>query len=311
VSAPTTAADLPPNSPFRPATGPVPVGPMLSMFDPLFLGVDEFGQPVYLDLVFRNLLAGGEPGGGKSGLLNAVASHAALCEDSRLVLFDGKLVELGMWSDIADEFVGPDLDHAIATLRRLQQVMNNRYAYLRAHNRRKISRQDRLSVITVIIDEIALYSATLGTKQQQEEFSALLRDLVARGRACGIPVVAATQRPSFDIIPTSLRDLFGYRAAFRCTTINSSNIVLGNGWAEQGYSATDIAPTNQGEAYLIAEGGIPRRIKVAYLTDAQIISLADYAAWIRRPNSAAAEPIAPAGTTVSAPVIDFARRAAA
>ena len=33
-----------------------------------------------------------------------------------MVLFDGKQVELGMWDDIADEFVGPDLDHAIITL---------------------------------------------------------------------------------------------------------------------------------------------------------------------------------------------------
>ncbi|HEX6969662.1 MAG TPA: FtsK/SpoIIIE domain-containing protein [Micromonosporaceae bacterium] len=259
----------------------VPVGPSLSMFDPIYLGIDEFGAPVYLELVYRNLLAGGEPGGGKSGLLNTIAAHAALSTDTRLVLFDGKLVELGMWEQVADEFVGPDITHALDVLRRLQVVMNNRYAWLRAHHRRKISPVDGLSIITVIVDEIAYYSATVGTKQEQEEFVALLRDLVARGRAAGIPVVAATQRPSFDIIPTSLRDLFGYRAAFRCTTPNSSNIVLGHGWAEQGYSATDISPTNQGSAYLIAEGGIPRRIKVAYLTDGQIQSIADYAAWIR------------------------------
>src|SRR5215475_7072885 len=69
----------------------------LSMFDPLFVGIDEFGQHVTLDLVFRNILAGGEPGGGKSGLLNVVAAHAALSGDARLVLFDGKQVELGMW----------------------------------------------------------------------------------------------------------------------------------------------------------------------------------------------------------------------
>jgi DNA segregation ATPase FtsK/SpoIIIE, S-DNA-T family len=104
---------------------------------------------------------------------------------------------------------------------------------------------------------------------------------VARGRACGIPVVAATQRPSFDIIPTSLRDLFGYRAAFRCTTTNSSNIVLGQGWAEQGYSAHTISPTNQGSAYLLAEGGIPLLIKAAYLTDAEIHAIADHAAHLR------------------------------
>jgi len=55
-------------------------------------------------------------------------------------------------------------------------------------------------------------------------------------------VVAATQRPSADIIPTSLRDLFGYRQAFRCTTEISSDIILGYGWAKAGYSANLIAP---------------------------------------------------------------------
>jgi len=263
----------------------IPVGPMLSMFDPMFIGIDEFGQPVYLDVVFHNLLVGGEPGGGKSGLLNTITAYGALAENTRLVLLDGKLVELGPWQHVADKFVGPDLDDAINTLRRLQTVVNNRYAWLLANKRRKLAREDRMSVILVVIDEIALFSATLGDKKDQELFSALLRDLVSRGRACGVPIVAATQRPSFDIIPTSLRDLFGYRAAFRCTTTNSSNIVLGHGWAEQGYSATDIAPTNQGAAYLIAEGGVPRRIKAAYLDDTDIYSIADCAAWIRRPHT--------------------------
>ena len=127
-----------------------------------------------------------------------------------------------------------------------------------------------MSVIVVIIDEIALYSATLGKPNQREEFDALLRDLVSRGRACAMPVLAATQRPSWDIIPASLRDLFGYRAAFRCTTTNSSNIALGQGWAEQGYTATDIPPTNHGACYLLAEGGTPHRIKVAYLCSASL-----------------------------------------
>ncbi len=253
----------------------------LSMFDPLFIGIDEFGQAVTLDLVYRNILAGGEPGGGKSGLLNAIAAHAALSLDTRLVLFDGKLVELGMWRHVADEFVGPNINHALDVLRRLQKVMDNRYAWLLDRNRRKVTRDDGMTVILALIDEIALFSATIGTKPQQDEFAALLRDLVARGRACAIPVVAATQRPSFDIIPTSLRDLFGYRAAFRCTTTNSSNIVLGQGWAEQGHNAAAISPTNQGEAFLLAEGGIPRRIKVGYLSDQDILSIAARAARLR------------------------------
>jgi S-DNA-T family DNA segregation ATPase FtsK/SpoIIIE len=270
------------------------------MFDPLFCGIDEFGTVVTLDTVYHNLLVAGEPGGGKSGLLNNVAAHAALCDNTRLVLFDGKLVELGPWMDNADEFIGPDIDHAITTLRRLLIVAINRYAWILAHRKRKISRDDRLSVIAIIIDELALYSTVLGTKALQEEFAALLRGLVSLGRACGMPVIAATQRPSWDVIPASLRDLFGYRAAFRCTTLKSSNIILGQGWAEQGYNANDISPQNQGEALLLAEGGIPQRIKAAYLTDEQIYSIADYAAWIRRPSGLHA----PASTATSSALVN-------
>jgi S-DNA-T family DNA segregation ATPase FtsK/SpoIIIE len=189
-----------------------------------------------------------------------------------------------MWRDAADVFVGPDQAHAIRTLIRVQRVMDNRYSYLLAQNRRKIARGDGMSAILVMVDEIAYYSATVGDKKTQEQFAALLRDLVARGRAVGIIVIAATQRPSADIIPTSLRDIFAWRFAGRCTTDVSSDIVLGFGWASRGFSANTIAPEDQGVGWLIAEGGIPRLIKSAYLTDRQITQLAAYARWIRRPE---------------------------
>ena len=268
-----------------PPAGIVPAGPMLSMFDPIYVGNDEFGQPVLIRLIYKNLLAAGEPGGGKSGLLNTLAAHSALSGDSRNVLFDAKQVELGMWDHIADEFVGPDIAHAIITLLRLQKVMDNRYAWLRAHRRRKIEPADGINVITIIFDEIAVYATVLGTEQEQRQFVSLLRDLVARGRAAAMPVIAviaATQRPSVDIIPKSLRDLFGYRAAFRCTSNGSSDIILGDGWSSAGITATAINPQNPGEAFLIAEGGTPQRIKAAWMSDADIIALADHATRARR-----------------------------
>lgn len=260
----------------------VPVGPVLSIFDPVYLGIDEFGQPVYISIIFRNIAIGGEPGAGKSSLLNNFVAHAALSTDCRLVLLDGKQVELGLWEDVADVFVGPDLPAAIKALRRVQVVMDSRYAFLRSRKRRKVSPSDGFSPIMVAIDEIAYFSATVGDKKTQELFSSLLRDLVARGRAVGIMVVAATQRPSSDIIPTSLRDLFAWRFAGRCTTDSSSDIVLGHGWAARGFSANTIDPTNQGSGFLIAEGGMPQRVKVAYLSDDDVIRIADYACWIRR-----------------------------
>jgi S-DNA-T family DNA segregation ATPase FtsK/SpoIIIE len=255
------------------------------MFDPVFLGIDEYAAPVYVNLIYRNLLIGGEPGGGKSTLLSSVIAHAALALDCRLCLLDGKQVELGLWEDVADVFVGPDLGHAIRTLRRLQTVMNNRYGFLLSRRERKITRGHDLSTILCAVDEIAYFSATVGSKAEQEEFIALLRDVVARGRAVGIIVVAATQRPSVDIIPTSLRDIFSWRFATRCTTEASSDIVLGRGWAERGYNAQHIAPEDQGVGLLIAEGGEPRLVKSGYFTDHDIDQLARYAAWTRTSRS--------------------------
>jgi S-DNA-T family DNA segregation ATPase FtsK/SpoIIIE len=269
-----------------PAT--VPVGPVLSIFDPLYIGIDEFGHAVYVPIIFRNIAIAGEPGAGKSSLLNNFVAHGALSTDCRLVLLDGKQVELGLWEDVADVFVGPDLPGAIRALRRVQVVMDSRYAYLRSQRRRKVSPSDTFSPIMVAVDEIAYFSATAGDKKTQDLFSALLRDLVARGRAVGIMVVAATQRPSSDIIPTSLRDLFAWRFAGRCTTDSSSDIVLGHGWAARGFSANRIDPTNQGSGLLIAEGGVPMRVKAAYLSDDDVIRIADYASWIRRPRSGGA-----------------------
>jgi hypothetical protein len=100
--------------------------------------------------------------------------------------------------------------------------------------------------IVLVFDELAYFSATVGDRKQQNEFTTGVQHLVARGRAAGVIVVAATQRPSADIIPTSLRDLFGYRWAFRCTTPASSDVILGHSWASRGYSATDIDPSARG-----------------------------------------------------------------
>jgi S-DNA-T family DNA segregation ATPase FtsK/SpoIIIE len=59
-------------------------------------------------------------------------------------------------------------------------------------------------------------------------------------------------------------------------------VVLGHGWAGQGYTAASIDPLARGVSWLLAETGVPRRIKTAYLTDAHIKFLAAYAARLRR-----------------------------
>jgi DNA segregation ATPase FtsK/SpoIIIE, S-DNA-T family len=253
----------------------------LSIWEAVYLGVDERAAPVWVGLAERNLLAAGEPGAGKSVGLNLIVAHAALSLDCRLILIDGKRVELGLWRCCADAFIGPSMTDAIDLLKQLQATMDARYEKLLDTGRRKITRECGQPVVLVVFDELAYFSATVGEAKQQKEFVALVRDLVARGRAAGIIVVAATQRPSADIIPTSLRDLFGYRWAFRCTTDASSDVILGHGWASEGYTAADIDPVARGVGWLIAEGGIPRRMKAAYLTDEQAARIAEHAAWLR------------------------------
>ena len=253
----------------------------LSIWQPVHLGTDEIGAAVRVTLAERNMIIGGEPGSGKSVALQLVVAHGALSPDCRLVLVDGKRVELGLWRDCAERFIGPSIDDAIDTLKWLQSQIDERTDWLLDRKKRKITPDMGFPVYLAAFDEVAYFSATVGTPPQQKEFSARNRDVVARGRAPGIIAVEATQRPSADIIPTSLRDLFGYRWAFRCSTEASSDTILGHGWADKGYSATEIDPQARGVSWLRAEDGIPARVKSAYLSDEDIIALADQAARLR------------------------------
>jgi S-DNA-T family DNA segregation ATPase FtsK/SpoIIIE len=253
----------------------------LSIWQPVHLGTDELGRDVRVTLAERNMLIGGEPGSGKSVALQLIVAHGALSPDCRLVLVDGKRVELGLWRACAERFLGPSLDDAIDTMHWLQGKIDERTDLLLQMRRRKVTPDLGWPVYLMPVDEVAYFSATVGTSAQQKEFNAANRDVVARGRAPGIIAVEATQRPSADIVPTSLRDLFGYRWAFRCSTEASSDTILGHGWASKGYTAEDIDPQARGVSWLRAEDGIPRRIKAAYLTDDHIIALAEHAAALR------------------------------
>src|SRR5580704_9284962 len=135
-------------------TRPLPAVPTFpfSMFDPVHLGVDEYGEHVHLDLAERNILIGGEPGGGKSSAENLIVAHGALSCDCRLVLVDGNQVQLGPWRHSADMFIGPSLKDAIDAFTEFQQVMNARYERLLATGRRKITREDGEDVYLVVID---------------------------------------------------------------------------------------------------------------------------------------------------------------
>jgi len=250
----------------------LPAGP-LSIHQPVHLGVDAYGDPLTVTLAYRNLLIGGDPHSGKSAGMSNILGHAALCGDVDLVLLDGKEVELSLWEGLAQRFVGADVPDAIDALTGLQAEMTDRYRLLRSAGIRKVPSAGPYRLVLVVVDELAMYLVTFGAKEEQREFLVLLRDLIARGRAAGIIVVAATQRPASDIVPTSLRDLFAYRWALRCPNPDASDIILGSGWASAGHSTHEFDPLYPGVGLLLAEGGVPRRFRAAYLSDEDIAAL--------------------------------------
>jgi FtsK/SpoIIIE family len=252
----------------------------LSLWEPVPVGVDELGDTVSIALPERNVLLGGEPGAGKSAALSLLVATAALDPTCKLWLLDGKLVELSAWAPCAERLAGPDVGDAIALLRAVRADMEGRYRELLARGARKITLGDGLALHLVVCDELAFYLAAEDRKQRTE-FAELLRDLVARGRAAGIIVCAATQKPASDVVPSALRDLFGFRLALRCNTPQASDTILGQGWASAGYSAATIAPGQRGVGYLLADDGLPGRIRAYHLADGQITRIAERASALR------------------------------
>jgi DNA translocase FtsK/SpoIIIE-like protein len=87
-----------------------------SLWVPVPVGVDEDGQWVHIALPERNVLLGGEPGSGKSAAMALLLAAAALDPSVKLILLDGKLVELACWAGVAERSIGPDLAEAVAVL---------------------------------------------------------------------------------------------------------------------------------------------------------------------------------------------------
>ncbi len=255
----------------------------LSMFDPLFIGIDEFGQRVDLDLVYRNILAGGEPGGGKirppqrdrrprrpvaglparaPGRQTRRAGHVA---PRRGRVRRTRPRRGGQGAQAAASRDGPPL-------RLAPEATTSAKSAARSAGRSSWSSSTKSPCSR----------ATLGTKQQQDEFNALLRDLVARGRACGIPVVAATQRPSFDIIPTvaagSVRLPGGVPVHHHQQLQHRVGPRLGR---TRLLSQRHLTRSTKAKRCCSPRAGFPKRIKVGYLSDRDILSIAARAARLR------------------------------
>jgi hypothetical protein len=248
-----------------------------SLWHSIPLGVDEHGERVGLSLIERNILIGGRPGSGKSVAMSLLLATAALDARCVIVAMDGKQVELAPWQDSCASF-SVRVESAIGQLARVQELMDKRFSELRKAKLRKVTPSYPLYVIA--IDELALFTSG-AQKKLCGEFSDRLRDIVARGRAAGVIVIAATQKPGTDTIPSALRDLFALRLAFGCTTPEASDTILGRGYASRGWDASEIATGEPGVGFLLAEESNPVRLRTFHLTDPDVAALAQRAHELR------------------------------
>lgn len=263
--------------------------PSNDLYDPTSVAVDEQFKDVSLRLVERNVLIGGEPGGGKSNVLSLLLAAAAMDRNVDLWLMDGKEVEFPLWAPCAERMVvGADEEahkRAREMLADLQAVVNARQALLKESSTldevvRKVSHDDGMGLILLAIDELATYT-TGWKKADVDAFVASLRDIIQRGRALGVIVLLATQRPSADVVPTSIRDIVGFRWALRCLTPTSSDMILGAGLASQGFNAARVPAEARGTGYLLAEGSSPRKVRAHFVNDADLVRLARQARVLR------------------------------
>lgn len=172
----------------------------------------------WLDLAAApHFLIAGTPGSGKSNLLHCLC--AALYERADIRIIDLKRLEFSYLRN-QDIPVAATEKEAARTLFELNREMDRRLSVLEAAGCVKVQEYDGdMPFIVCVIDELA--------ELQDDTCHALLNRLLRLARACGISIVAATQRPSTRVVDGDSRAQFAARLCYRVADELNSRMVLG------------------------------------------------------------------------------------
>lgn len=219
------------------------------------IGITDEGEPIGVGLTETNLLIGGQPGMGKSGTLAAVLTQLALLPNVAIIGIDPKMVELGLWENRASYITAGECC-ITPTLQSAYVEMERRYVVLKERGLKKITPDmwHEFPQIVVVMDEVAKVFSDPENPAKPPQSSlnyAITRKLVAEGRAAGISVIMATQRPSADLMPTSLRNLIQQKIAHAMGRETDTRMVMGD---IDGMKAHLIPAHLKGVGYVINEG---------------------------------------------------------
>ncbi|MDU7693380.1 MAG: DNA translocase FtsK [Helicobacter sp.] len=200
----------------------------------LALGKNIVGEPYVTDLQkLPHLLIAGTTGSGKSVGINSMIISMLFrnSPDSlRLVLIDPKMVEFSMYEDIP-HLLTPIITNpknAISALKSSTIEMERRYKLMREMKTKtiegynqKVSSEDKFPFLVIIIDELADLMMTAGKEVEHP-----IGRIAQMGRACGVHLIVATQRPSADILSGLIKGSLPTRIAFRVSNKIDSRVIL-------------------------------------------------------------------------------------
>ena len=208
---------------------------------PLGLGVsNEVMMADFQDPNTAHALVAGASGSGKSEFLKSMCASLIARnspETLRLTLVDPKILTFGPLreSPHLTEPVITELPAAIACLENAITEMDRRYLLLAQENFENLSQRFQagkrgLPWHLLIFDEFA--DLILAGKAESAQFGQLVARVAAKGRAAGIHLVLATQRPDSKIVTGLIKANLPLKVCLRVSSVTNSRIILDEGGGE-------------------------------------------------------------------------------
>ncbi len=253
------------------------------------VGKDISGQAIVGDIgKLPHLLIAGTTGSGKSVCTNTIITsllYKATPEEVRLIMVDPKMVELGIYNGIPHLLIPvvTDPKKAAGALQWAVTEMMKRYRTFSEVGVRKLEEYnayaertegvDKMPAVVVLIDELA--DLMLVAAKEVEESICRVAQM---GRAAGMHLVIATQRPSADVITGLMKANIPSRIAFAVASAMESRIILDTQGAEKLVGRGDMlfAPLGSGK---------PQRVQGCFISDPEVAAVVDFV----KKNSGAAQ----------------------
>ena len=242
---------------------------------PVALGEDTAGQPTVADLIdLPHLLIAGATGSGKSVCINSIIASLILTvrpDRLRMLMVDPKRVELTPFNGIP-HLIAPvivETDQVLVILRAIQNEMLRRYKLMEARGVRNIEgynkkASDLMPFLVIVIDELADLMMSAAYEAEQ----ALVR-LAQLGRATGIHLILATQRPSVNVVTGLLKANIPARIAFAVASQVDSRVILDSIGAEKLLGKGDML-------LLTSDSPKPKRVQGTFVHDREIDKLVEF-----------------------------------